>query len=87
MSIDTEPPRVGAALQALRSSRGLSLDDLAIKHRFLDTKLGTGADGPRSSAASRGAGTTAACGWTKAAPPPSASVGTDMATGRPWQEP
>ena len=26
MSIDTEPPRVGAALQALRSSRGLSLD-------------------------------------------------------------
>jgi len=29
MSIDTEPPRVGAALQALRSSRGLSLDDLS----------------------------------------------------------
>ena len=26
---DLEPPRVGAALQALRSSRGLSLDDLS----------------------------------------------------------
>ena len=29
MNMDTEPPRVGAALQALRSSRGLSLDDLS----------------------------------------------------------
>ena len=29
MSTDTEPPRVGAALQALRSSRSLSLDDLS----------------------------------------------------------
>jgi XRE family transcriptional regulator, regulator of sulfur utilization len=30
MNLDnTEPPRVGAALQALRSSRGLSLDDLS----------------------------------------------------------
>lgn len=29
MNMDAEPPRVGAALQALRSSRGLSLDDLS----------------------------------------------------------
>jgi transcriptional regulator with XRE-family HTH domain len=29
MNMDTEPPRVGAALQALRGSRGLSLDDLS----------------------------------------------------------
>ncbi|MFG6431349.1 helix-turn-helix domain-containing protein [Roseateles sp. LYH14W] len=29
MNMDTEPPRVGAALQALRASRGLSLDDLS----------------------------------------------------------
>ena len=29
MSIDIEPPRVGAALQTLRNSRGLSLDDLS----------------------------------------------------------
>ncbi|PZP29931.1 MAG: DNA-binding protein [Roseateles depolymerans] len=28
-STDLEPPRVGAALQALRASRGLSLDDLS----------------------------------------------------------
>lgn len=29
MTMETEPPRVGAALQALRASRGLSLDDLS----------------------------------------------------------
>lgn len=28
-AVELEPPRVGAALQALRSSRGLSLDDLS----------------------------------------------------------